>query len=71
MFASCLSSTCLFLGSGEPGRLLIDNFLLSLFDMIGVVFLSFFLDKFGRPRTLVACFLIIGTNLILSSAISF
>ena len=70
MLASCLAGTCLFLGSGDPERLLVDNFLLSLFDMIGVASMSYFLDKFGRPRTCVACFLIIGTNLIFSSAIS-
>ena len=70
MFSSNLSAISLFLGSGEPGRLLIDNLLLSLFDMVGVVCMSFFLDKFGRPRTLVACFLVIGTNLILSTTIN-
>ena len=71
MLAANLSAICLFLGSGEPERLLIDNLLLSLFDMIGVVSMSFFLDKFGRPRTVIACYLVIGTNLILSSAISY
>ena len=70
MFASCLSSTCLFLGTGQPDRLLIDNFLLSLFDMVGVVFMSFFMDKFGRTRTLVGCFLIIGCNLLLATVIT-